>query len=179
MSNKDSEAKGKREQFSLDLSASNEPDTVEATPEADTGETLEWVCHPARKNRRVTILVSIFIAVIVVVVYFASDHSVLFSVLAFVVLLGSLASFYFPTRYKMTEDEIIVRTKMQTLVKKWSQYRTYYVDRNGVLLSPFVRRSRLENFRGIYIKFWYNKDEVVSFVKERLEQNKPEIKQES
>lgn len=177
MSTDDKNSKEAKEQLALSLEAASKQESAEVSEKAGEGSTLEWVCHPARKNRRVTALVSIFIAVVVVVVYFATDHSVLFSVLAFLVLTGSLASFYFPTRYKMTEDEIIIKTKMQTLVKKWSQYRTYYVDKNGVLLSPFVRRSRLENFRGIYIKFWYNKEDVVAFVKERIETAKQEVRE--
>jgi len=154
-----------KEQLSLDLTApSGSADSKESESEY-TGQSLEWVCHPAKRNMRTTILVSFFIAVIVVVVYLATDHSIWFSILAFLFLFGSLASFYFPSYYRLTEDEIIVRTKMQTNVKKWSQYRTFYADKNGVLLSPFVRPSRLENFRGIYIKFGGNRDEVVEFVR--------------
>jgi hypothetical protein len=175
MSTDDKNPEEAKEQLSLNLKASVKQKTAEITAKAGERPTLEWVCHPAKRNRNVTILVSIFIVVIVVVVYFATDHSVLFPVLAFLVLFGSLASFYFPTRYRMTEDEIIVKTRMQTIVKRWSQYRTYYVDKNGILLSPFVRRSRLENFRGTYIKFWYNKDEVVAFVKERIERARQEL----
>ena len=95
-------------------------------------------------------------------------------ILAFLILFGSLSSFYFPTHYRLTDKEITIKTKMQTITKKWSQYRTFYPDKNGVLLSPFVRPSRLENFRGIYIKFWYNKDEVVDFVRGQLEKAKAE-----
>jgi hypothetical protein len=175
MSTDDKNPEKAKEQLSLSLEAASKREPTEASEKKTEGETLEWVCHPAKKNRRVTAAVSFFIAIVVVVVYFATDQSVLFSVLAFLVMTGSLASFYFPTRYKLTEDEIVVKTKMQTLVKKWSQYRTFYADKNGVLLSPFVRRSRLENFRGIYIKFWYNKDEVVAFVKERIETAKHEV----
>jgi hypothetical protein len=61
---------------------------------------------------------------------------------------------------------------MQELRKKWSQYRSCYPDKNGVLLSPFVRPSRLENFRGTYIRFWNNREEVVSFVKTMIEKNR-------
>jgi hypothetical protein len=166
--------KDEKPQLSLDLKAeSDSSEAVRTEEKIDEGRTLEWVCHPARRNRTVTILVSVLIAALVVIVYFLT-YSVWFCVLAFLILFGSLSSFYFPTHYRLTENEIIVKTRMQTLHKKWSQYRTFYPDKNGVLLSPFTRPTRLENFRGIYMKFWYNKDEVVAFVKEQIEKQKSE-----
>lgn len=161
-----------RDQLSLNLDLTPESQEIKESENSYVGRTLEWVCHPARRNRNVTILLSLFIVLLLVIVYYATDHSVLFTILAFIILMGSLSAFYFPTRYRFTEEEIIIKTRMQTLHKKWGQYRTYYPDKNGVLLSPFARRSRLENFRGVYIRFWYNKDEVVAFVKEQIERQK-------
>ncbi len=159
-------------QLSLGFRAdSREKENEIGGDEKESSQVLEWVCHPAKKNPKVTIIVSIFIAVLIVVVYFIT-YSPWFCLLAFLILFGSLASFYFPTHYRLTDKEIIIKTKAQTLIKKWSQYRTYYPDKNGVLLSPFVRPTRLENFRGLYIKFWYNKDEVVAFVKEQIEKTR-------
>ncbi|UCD17974.1 MAG: hypothetical protein JSV44_03455 [Candidatus Zixiibacteriota bacterium] len=144
-----------------------EPETSRGTAE-DAGEVLEWVCHPAKRNRLLTAAVSLLIVVIVIVVY-AMTYSVLFTILAFLIMTGSLAAFFFPTRYTLTEKEIFVKTATQNLHKKWSQYRTYYPDRNGILLSPFARPSRLENFRGLYIRFWNNRDDVVAYVKKMIE----------
>jgi hypothetical protein len=148
--------------------ASKEKEKEPEVEGTESSNVLEWVCHPAKKNIKVTAIVSIFIVILIVVVYYMT-YSIWFSILAFLILFGSLASFYFPTHYRLTDNEIIIKTKAQTQKKSWSQYRTYYPDKNGVLLSPFVRPSRLENFRGLYIKFWFNKDEVVAFVKERID----------
>jgi hypothetical protein len=52
------------------------------------------------------------------------------------------------------------------------------VDKNGVLLSPFAGRSRLENFRGVYVRFGQNKDQVVNFVRSKIEK-KESTKSES
>ena len=62
----------------------------------------------------------------------------------------------------------MVKTTTQTLHKDWKVYRSYYVDKNGVLLSPFTEPTRLENFRGLYIMFNNNRDEVASFIKARI-----------
>ena len=47
-------------------------------------------------------------------------------------------------------------------------FRSFYTDKNGVLLSPFIAPSRLENFRGLYITFDNNRDAVLDFVKEHV-----------
>ncbi|MCJ7458582.1 MAG: hypothetical protein MUP17_06300, partial [candidate division Zixibacteria bacterium] len=61
-----------------------------------------------------------------------------------------------------------VKFFFNTRKMEWGKYRSFYMDKNGVLLSPFEKPSRLENFRGIYLRFNQNKDEVVNFIKQRI-----------
>jgi len=155
-------------QFSLSLDGTPEAaPPPKDEPTAGDGTELAWTSHPAKRNRKVTGGVIFLIAVIVVSVYLLT-YSVLFTVLSFVIMLGSLAAFFFPTHYRLSEEEIIVKTTTQNLHKKWSQYRTFYPDKNGVLLSPFARPSRLENFRGIYLRYAGNREAVVAFVKRKI-----------
>ncbi|MEW5993312.1 MAG: hypothetical protein AB1744_02820 [Candidatus Zixiibacteriota bacterium] len=128
---------------------------------------LEWTCHPVKRRPWVSVLVSMFIIVVVVVVYYTT-MSKAFAVLAMVIMLASLAKFYFPTGYRLTPDGITVKTTTQTLHKQWSLYRSCYPDKNGILLSPFARPSRLESFRGIYVMFSGNRDEVTAYVEEHI-----------
>ena len=159
----------KPEQISLDLNVpSDGGGGQESEVDVESGPVLEWVSHPARRNMKVTISVSLFLAVLIFLVYVLT-YSIFFTVLAIIILYASLAAFYFPTRYRLDSEKIAVKTMTQTLHKNWSQYRSYYPDKNGVLLSPFVRPSRLENFRGLYIRFGDNREEVTSFIKKRME----------
>jgi len=162
-------------QFSIDFKTADKKESEQKEKPDNGGEVLEWVCHPAKRNRLVTLAVSIFIVLSVVVVYYAT-YWPWFAILAFLILTGSLTGFYFPTRYRFTDEDIFIKTVTQTAHKKWSQYRTYYPDKNGVLLSPFVRPSRLENFRGVYIKYWNNRDEVLAYVKEHVRRDRDEDK---
>jgi hypothetical protein len=57
--------------------------------------------------------------------------------------------------------------------KGWSEFRSYYVDREGLLLSPFTERSRLERFRGVSLQFHGNRDEVVAFVERVMSAETP------
>ncbi|NOY89337.1 MAG: hypothetical protein GXO93_08130, partial [FCB group bacterium] len=91
-----------------------------------------------------------------------------FSLLTLIVMFASLSKFYFPTKFRLTDKKITVRYTIQTLTKDWTMYRSYYQDKNGVLLSPFLQPSRLENFRGLYLMFANNKEEVIAFVKAHI-----------
>lgn len=135
--------------------------------EIDEGEVLEWTCHPVKKKPLVSVVVSALIVAMVVFVYWAT-YSNWFTVLAAVILIASLGKFYLPTKYRLTDRGVVVKSTTQTLTKDWGLYRSCYPDKKGVLLSPFVGPSRLENFRGLYIMTTDNRDEVVAFVKERI-----------
>jgi hypothetical protein len=130
-------------------------------------DVLTWISHPLKKNKRNTILVILFLVLTPAIVFF-STQSLFFLILAFLILLGSLSSFFLPTTYELSSDRVKVRFFLNTKEVEWKNYRSFYVDKNGVLLSPFEKPSRLENFRGIYIRFNQNKDEVVNFIKERI-----------
>lgn len=114
-------------------------------------------------------LTLIFMHAIFVIVYLIS-YSIWMVLLAGAIFLGSLSTFFFPTRYELSRDKIKVKYLFTSVVKEVSMYRSFYPDKNGVLLSPFTKPSRLENFRGLYIKYHQNKTEVDAFVKRIFEE---------
>lgn len=135
--------------------------------EPESGETLEWVSHPVKRRPWVSVAVSVFI-VACCAITFVSTGSTWFAGLALAILTGSLAKFYFPTRYRLSSKGVTIKTTTQTLTKEWKLYRSCYPDRNGILLSPFEEPSRLENFRGLYLIFNNNADDVTSFVRRHI-----------
>jgi hypothetical protein len=128
---------------------------------------LKWSSHPVKKNGKISILVILFLFAIWFLVYFTT-FSLFLTILSVIILLGSLSSFFLPTYYELDERKIKVKFFFTIKEKEWSMFRSFYVDKNGVLLSPFERPSRLENFRGLYVRFNQNKEEVVNFVKSRI-----------
>ncbi len=137
--------------------------------EAD-GPVLEWRVHPALSRPWVTLLVTVFIFVVAFMVWVMME-SQWFAVFALVVVFASLAKFYFPTSYRLDPKGITIKTTTQTLKKQWSLYRSYYQDKNGVLLSPFLEPSRLENFRGLYMLFGSKREEVMSIVEHYMKKS--------
>ena len=100
---------------------------------------------------------------------FAGLYWALFGLL---LLLGSLSAFYTPTKYILTEKEITIKRPLYTLKRPWAEIKRYEVDKNGIFLSPFSRPRKLENFRGIYLMVEGNRDEVISFIEERINESK-------
>lgn len=131
------------------------------------GRSIAWTVHPVKRKPWVSAIATLVVLLFSFLVY-VSTESTFFCVLSLLVLFASLAKFYMPTRYTLTESEIIVKTTMQTLKKEWTLYRSCWPDKNGILLSPFVEQSRLENFRGLYLILGENREEAISFIKERL-----------
>lgn len=132
-------------------------------------ETLTWISHPARVRRKATVLTLIFMLVVFLIVYLISQ-SIWMVLLASAIFIGSLSTFFFPTKYELSQDKIKVKYLFTLVVKEMNMYRSFYPDKNGVLLSPFARPSRLENFRGLYIKYHRNKAEVDAFVRRIFEE---------
>lgn len=138
-----------------------------ATGRDEDGPVLEWTVHPVTLRPLLSIGVTLFIIAVAAMVYYSTESG-LFGLFALVVLFASLTKYYFPTSYRLTNKRVIVKTTTQTLSKNWSAYRSFYRDKNGILLSPFIEPSRLENFRGVYLICRGNIDEVSSFVRDRV-----------
>ena len=128
---------------------------------------LTWMSFPAQKRTKTALLVGVFLLFLIGVVYVLT-LSPLFTVAAALILWGSLSQFYLKTTFEFTERKVRVKYLVNKIEKDWSQYRSYYEDKHGVLLSPFVRPSRLENFRGLYVRFDGNRDEVMAIVKTKI-----------
>ena len=119
----------------------------------------------------VSILVVLFLFAVWLVVW-VSTSSILLTGLAVIIMLASMSSFFLPTRYELDQKKVKIRFCFTNREREWSGFRSFYVDKNGVLLSPFAKPSRLENFRGVYVRFSRNKDQVVDFVRSKIGERK-------
>jgi len=139
----------------------------ESQADIDLGEVLQWTVHPVKRKPMVSVLVTLFIAAVAVMIYWSTE-SQLFTVLGLLIFSLALAKFYVPTKYRLSDKNIMVAGTSQKLYKDWKQFRTFYPDKNGVFLSPFVEPSRLENFRGFYLMTEKNIEEVTEFIRARI-----------
>jgi hypothetical protein len=117
------------------------------------------------RRKRLLLVLCVLLGLPVIILVF---YGPFFAVLAIVILGASLGSFFLPTDYVLYRGGGEMRFMGITRRFTWMQYRSYYPDRNGVLLSPFPRPSRLENFRGIYLRFGERVDDIMAVVTERM-----------
>ncbi len=129
---------------------------------------IRWVSFPAARSLKKTVLATGVIIMACGVVFWWTK-SAWWLIVSLVFLGGSLSSFFLPTGYLLTEDRVIKRILFYNVTRPWKDFRSYYVDHNGILLSPFSKPSFLDTYRGIYLRYEGNREEVTNFVQERME----------
>ena len=128
---------------------------------------LEWSVHPVKENRKTSLAVVLFLLLFWTAIYLVFRELV-WVLLAVVLLGGSLFSFFTVTAYRLDEKGVTIKRPLTKVFREWSRVRSFYPDRKGVLLSPFATPSRLENHRGIYLRFGSNREEVLVYLKEQV-----------
>jgi hypothetical protein len=128
---------------------------------------LSWTAWPAGRHPIRAVLALAFIGLLgwTIQALFQTSY---FTVLALLLVWSQVADFFLPTRYELDDSTVRVRGLVGRKEKSWSDFRSYHVDPSGMLLSPFLERSRLERFRGTSLQFHGNRDEVVSFVEQAM-----------
>jgi len=129
--------------------------------------TLEWSVWPARDRPWAAAVLLASLAVLGVLVAQGTGDRVL-GIAAPLFILGSVGSFVAKTHYKLTAETIEVRALGVARARPWTEMRRATVDRGGVFLSPFEKRSWLEAYRGVRLPFGGNRDQVVAFVEAKL-----------
>lgn len=127
---------------------------------------LRWSVLPAKKSRKKTWGLLTFLTGFLIAVYLL--YGLLVFCLATLLLSLSLLRFFLRTEYELNENGIIVKKPYRRITKEWSHFRSFYPDKNGVLLSPFAKPSRLENFRGVYVLLEEQRDEILDFIKRKI-----------
>ncbi len=131
---------------------------------------MKWTVHPAKENATKTVISLIFIIVFLLFIVIA--YNIYWALLGFLFLVATLHSYYFPTSYEITEDEVIVKTIFAKNKRKLSEFKKTYAGKNGILLSPFRHKTFLNNFRGVFLLVPnQNKQEIMEFVNKKISEN--------
>ena len=130
---------------------------------------MKWIAHPAKRDLIKTVLSAVSITVFLIVV--GIFYGIFWSLFGFIVLLVSVHSYFFPTVYEVNDEEVIMKNIFMTQKRKLSEFRRIYTGKNGVLLSPFRRKMVLNQFRGVFLLLPEQRDEVLEFLKDRIEKN--------
>lgn len=138
-----------------------------SVPAPAARETLEWSVWPARDRPWAAAVLLLSLAVLGVLIAQGTGDTVL-GVAAPVFILASVGSFIARTEYRLTPESVEVRTLGVSRARPWGEMRRAILDRRGIFLSPFEKRSWLEAYRGVRLPFGGNRDQVVAFVESKL-----------
>jgi len=127
---------------------------------------MRWSVHPAKYHRAKTVLTLTFIFGFLCFV--AVFYGIFWSVLGFIILFFSLNSYFLPTYYEVTETEVIVKKIFMTQKRRLSDFRKIYRGKNGILLSPFRRKTFLNQFRGIFLFLPPGHSEIEQYLRKRV-----------
>lgn len=134
---------------------------------AAAGE-LRWAVWPAR-GRPVATIVVIAGGIVLGVLIAQGTKDPVLGVAAPLFVLASLGSFLLPTEYRLSKDAVEVRSLGVARMRPWSEVRRVVDDGTGAQLSPFETKSWLDPYRSIRLVYGGNRDQVLAFVKSRVQ----------
>ena len=129
---------------------------------------LNWRSWPIADRPRTLLLVIPIGAATLSAVYIFTAEIVWIFIAAFILALG-LREYFLPLRYTVNEEGLSVRYLLWVRKRPWDEVRRVVVSRHGVFLSPFPGPSRLESYRGLYLRFANNRKEVVEVLNRFLD----------
>lgn len=112
--------------------------------------------------QRVLVLVIAFCAGLLGMALFRQP---LFGIFGFAAVVLSTAELYFPLRYTLTKTCARVKCGLSTTEILWDKVERIVDGPDGVKLSPLASKTRLEPFRGVYLRFQGNEDAVRKYIK--------------
>ena len=142
---------------------------VASDPTANRHGPLDWTAHPLRdepawKSAALGALIVGFSALAA-----ASLGGAVYGLISLVALAGATVRYLLPTRYLLDDQEASWR-QLTWRRRSWSTFRRVDRHADGIFLSPFRRPSRLDSFRGVFLRFGpgVDADEVVALARDRV-----------
>ena len=126
----------------------------------------QWTVHLARKHPVKGVVAIGALALAAVCGYCAIGP--LGALAAVLLITGSLAEFLLPVKYTLTPQRATASTLLKSTSVEWEKIRCCYLDDCGVKLSTLDSPSRLEAFRGLYLRFGddkANREQVIEAVR--------------
>lgn len=127
---------------------------------------LEWRVHKAKENPRKTFGTILLLLFIGLAIFFLWQELFLTG-LSVAILFCSIVTYFLPITYRLDEQGVTRTILGAAQHRQWSEFKSFYIDKNGILLSPFNEKSFLETYRGIFLMCGKN-DEVREFVKRQM-----------
>ena len=149
--------------LSSDSSPINNQQSGAADQQSTTNNSLSWQVRLWQhgKDRRLVILV---FAMIAGSLGYLMLHAVVGILIGFLAITGFTTDYWLPIQYRLDRNKATMRCGMSITSIEWGLVKHVVEDANGVKLSPLEDSKRLAPFRGVYLRFEGNRDEVMNAV---------------
>lgn len=131
---------------------------------------MEWQVHLSKRNPEK--LAAIGLAALVAALGgWLLLQSPLFAVLGVIFILGATTDFWLPVKYRLDDKGASLKCGVSQSAIEWPSVQTVVETTEGVKLSPLRNsNSRLEAFRGVFIRFENNREEVLAKIRSHTEE---------
>jgi hypothetical protein len=114
-------------------------------------ETVAWVSWPLRDEPPGKTL--LLLALMGLTSALAGLMAISAAPLAAILLCVLLGPYFLPTRYALSPHGVATRFPLFSRNRPWEVYKRYAVLKGGVFLGTFPHPSRLDSFRGDFLRF--------------------------
>ncbi|MFM9874258.1 MAG: hypothetical protein ACKVQS_12430 [Fimbriimonadaceae bacterium] len=125
---------------------------------------MEWsvAVSPELQAKRIPVLIALVVSV------FFGHYLIgwIGAVVGGLAIFASTAEIWLPAKFKITELDASSRIGLSQSVIRWENVVRLIDTENGVRLSPLAKSSRLDAFRGVYLRFSGNRDAVLGKIAE-------------
>lgn len=121
---------------------------TQAAPQPDA---LCWRVHLAARRPRQAAAAALVICLAGLLAHLAW-RTLPLGPITVALLFLSASEFFLPIHYRVTETEVSLRSGLTLRRIAWSRVRRWAADGDGIRLSPLARPSRLDAYRGLYLR---------------------------
>jgi hypothetical protein len=127
---------------------------------------LEWRVHRAQESPVRTVIALAVVAAFLVFAFWYFGP--LLGLVAVAALAAALHSYFLPIRYRFDAEGIHVDKRAFKYSYEWDQFRRWFRTTGGVVVSPFSRRTFLDNFRGVHLLLPRDPGPVLDYLERKL-----------
>lgn len=91
-------------------------------------------------------------------------NSPLVALIGMLLVVGGVAEYVFPIRVTVDRERAESRCFLSVTSIPWSEVRRVQADKEGVKLSPLKEPDWREPFRGVYLRFEGNREELLRII---------------
>ena len=91
-------------------------------------------------------------------------QSPLLALVGFLGIVGATSEFWLPLRYKLDSTRASVRCGISLTAIEWQAVKRIAESAVGVRLSPLEKQTRLAPFRGVFLRYAGNREQVLEYV---------------